>query len=129
MNAKISSHKEKGYLLINTSGAIDDWKSFTLLILEEINHYSDKKIILDHRNLDYPAKLFNLAELVDFYHRDLPVDVRQLNLAIVVETTNCEVAKFWETYCNNRGYLFSAFDSLENAEDWINQKDHQRQIE
>jgi hypothetical protein len=119
MEVKVSTNREEDYLLIRTCGAIEGWVPLTKRLHEEISKHDCKRIILDHTLLEFPTHLTHYVDLVQFYAENFPGDMRFWRLAVIVDPKYKAVADFWETYCNNRGYPYGAFSSLEAARAWM----------
>ena len=122
MSIAISSDLEADYLLIRISGSvagIDEMKSTTRQVFDEITKYDAKKILIDQMEYQPPESLLYQTELVDFYSEEFPVDARQLKVAIATERKNKKIAGFWETCANNRGYYFNVFYSIDDAREFM----------
>lgn len=119
MKATITSNLVNDILVLKTSGKIDSWEQFSELLYEEALKHNTKNVITDHRDLEFPAEIMRAADLVGHYQNNMPIEMTQLKLAAVMRQENMDLANFWETYCNNRGFHYKAFTSISDATKWL----------
>ena len=82
--------------------------------------HNTKKIIIDARKLKFPEDLLHQTILVDTYTAELPDEIKQLKIAVVVDYKQKETVQFWETYGYNRGYqYYRAFYTMGDAEQFM----------
>ncbi|MGA7594905.1 MAG: hypothetical protein WCA64_06885 [Gallionella sp.] len=117
MSAEIASRNEGGLLIIKTSGTIKDigWVTFSKRLYEVVARHGCTRIIIDNSELEIPTRLIEYVNLEKYYSECLPFEVRFIKLAVVLNSKYKESGKFWETYCNNRGFGYKAFTSMEDA--------------
>jgi hypothetical protein len=123
MSVSISSRIEGDVLLIKTTGDIRG-KGLIELVKQmygEISRHDCTRIILNHLELELPTGLIEYVNLEKFLEEHLPFNIRFLKLASVVDPKYSEVGSFWETYCNNRGFSYKVFTSLEDASAYMAQ--------
>ena len=119
MKPIITTKLENNVLILKTSGEIDSWEQITDDIYKEVLKHNTKKIILDHRDLQFPTSILRYVEVVEHYEKNFPMEIHQLKVAVVVKEEYKNVARFWETYCLNRGFRYLAFTSMRDATDWV----------
>lgn len=118
MNFTISSENRPEYLLIESKGHVvskADLVKHSQLIYEEISKYNNKKILIYEPEMHFPQDLFAYIALVHDYIDNFPPDIRLLKIAIVVSAEYESPAKFWALACQNRGFDYSAFTSIKEA--------------
>jgi hypothetical protein len=122
VNLVISAKKEDGYLLIEAAGRIfglDEYKSLTYRIVEEITRYGVRKIVLDGSLITWLQSFRLQGEIVDFYTESLSEEIRLSKIACVVDYDNIGMMKFWEFTANEKGFVVQAFCSRNRAVHWI----------
>ncbi len=122
MTIKISSSVEADYLLVTASGNVsnlDDMTELTMQIYQEIVSSTKQKVLVDQREYVPPDTLVWQADLVKYYSKDFPIELRQLKIAIVTAIENRSTADFFETYAVNRGYNVKVFYSMDEAQEYI----------
>ena len=119
MKPIITTNLVNNILILKTSGKIDSWEQITDNIYKEVLKHNTKKIILDHRDLQLPTSILRYVEVVEHYQKNFPMEIHQLKVAVVVTEGNKSVARFWETYCLNRGFRYLAFTSMKDATNWV----------
>lgn len=124
MNFTITSQNKSDYLLIESKGRIvtkAELFKHSQLVHEEIIRYDNKKILVYEPELHFPQDLFSYLALVHNYIDNFPPDIRLLKIAIVVSAVYEEIAKFWAIACQNRGFPYNGFTSLQEAHTWLTQ--------
>ena len=118
MSKTILSDQRDDYLLIKSSGVIEDVEEYTSLTAEyygEISRHGAKKTIIDERELEFPGDIYDQYAQAKYLDEELPFEIRFLKLAIVVDIKHKEAGEFWQDYCHNRGVPFRIFHSMEDA--------------
>jgi len=122
MNITISSESKNEYRLITSIGSlsdIDDLLKHTHLTCKEIIIHDEKKILINALETKFPLSLYPYFELVNHYTTAFPFEVRRLRVACVVLKDYEQASKFWENLCATKGFIFSAFTSLQDAHKWL----------
>ncbi len=96
------------------SGAVEG----TRRIAEAAAKYEKKFVLVDYRKVRYDLSLTEAYNLVKVYENKVP-EFNDIALAVVVNSQDWEIAKFWESISLKRGYSFKLFSRIENAESWI----------
>ena len=125
MDIIITAENTKDYLLVTSKGTLrsqEDLFKEAQLVYEEVLKYDAKKILVNQLETTLPLSLFNYYNLVNHYISNFPPDIRSLKAASVIAPQYEAIANFWETVCNNRGYLYKAFTSLKDAQHWLIQQ-------
>lgn len=118
MNVTIAATVENDYLLIKASGDIvdiEELKRLTKRLYDEILEYGRQKIIIDERNMQFPASLEHSIELVKFLSENFPAGIKHWKIAQVVARNFKAIADFWEFHANRAGYGYKVFCSMEDA--------------
>ena len=119
MEIKITSEEYNNILILKTQGEVNGWERLTDEIYEEVKKHNCRKIIIDHSLLKFSSSIVHAVDLVKHYKDNFPSDIRLVTIAVVVPENNREFAEFWETYCNNSGYKYFSFTSMNSATEWI----------
>lgn len=122
MDITITSENKKEYLLIESKGILktsDDLLKHAELIYAEIIKYDCAKILINEPGTSLPLDITQYFSVVKNYRNHFPSEIRELRLAIVVNTDYREVAETWETLCVSRGFQYFAFTSFEEAKNWL----------
>lgn len=123
MPVKVTSNKEKDYLLIKATGIIsstEEWTHLPAQYYDRVKKHQATKIIINVMDLVFPADILSQCILVDTYTTELPVHIRKLKVALVADKRQKDAIRFWETYGQNRGYeSYRAFFSMDEAEEFI----------
>jgi len=86
---------------------------------QEILKFDKEKILIELIETTFPLSLFDYSDLVKHYMNNLPPELKLLKIAVVISEVYKNIAEFWETVCNNKGFEFNAFTSLHEAEVWL----------
>jgi hypothetical protein len=122
MDWEISFDEKENILLVKTSGVLDmaSSKALTKECIEIIKKKNYRRCLVDTRKITSQKlgtlEIHSFSNL--FAELDFPRDVR------LAEVTLKEYAKdfgFFETVCNNRGYMVSTFYEIEPALQWLKQ--------
>lgn len=120
MAIKFEAKKDGDILRIRAWGKDDSLKDVVRYgsgVLEECLKHDVKKIISDERELVYNIDTVEIYELAKLYaEMDEFID----KVAFVHSPEFLKDAKFMENTSANRGLVYRAFDSYEEAEKWIN---------
>lgn len=119
MAVTLSSKIENDYLLIVALGKIADSEEHKLLtrrFYNEILKYRSDKIIINVSNIIFPASIEFHDDIVDFYAKGLPNEIKFLKIAVVDESSYREIGKYWEFKANKDGYdNYKVFPSMNEA--------------
>src|SRR6185312_4395841 len=122
MNLTSTSQNKDCYLLIVCKGDIETKEELfkhSQLLFDEIMKHGTKKVLVNNVETHLPLELFPYFGLVQEYVENYPPEIRSLIIAIVVAPEYKEVAESWETLCVTRGLSFYAFNSLDEASQWL----------
>lgn len=122
MSLSTTSRVEDNYLLIESSGVVNnagDEKLLTFQCYEEIAKTDIKRIVLDHRKVEFRASITDMFVVVSDYSTDFPTELRSRRIASVVAPEYKELCMFWETCALNRGYNFRLFTDFESALEFL----------
>ena len=118
MSITITSQNKKEYLLIESKGSIETKEELfahSRMLYDEIAKYGAQKILINEPETYFPLELFPYFGLVQNYEDNLPAEVRNLKIAIVVSNDYKDVAANWEAICQSRGLQYFAFTSYQDA--------------
>lgn len=118
MNLSLTSQSKEGYLLIESKGSIetmDDLLAQSEMIYEEISKFSFKKILVYQPETHFLPDLIPFFNLVQNYMDNFPPEIKELQIAVVVDPAYKEVAYTWETLCQSRGLQYFVFTGVDNA--------------
>lgn len=110
------------YLLIKTSGSVDngdDHKRLANELYEEIMKHDFSKVLLDNSEIDFTTSITDTTQLIAYYSEAFPPDVRLLKIAMIANEKSKAVADFWELYANNRGFIYKAYYTMEDALEFL----------
>jgi hypothetical protein len=113
------------YLLIISSGTVitvEDFMDLDVRTSALISESKHNRVIVDERNVQHENSTLTILKLVEHMIEQLPRELRQLKLALVVDQRSKELARFWENCCYNRGYNWKAFTEMDQAVAYINQQ-------
>lgn len=123
MNVSIAAKVEKGYLFIEAAGDIfdsDEHKLLTNRFFDEIMKHRCQKIIIDVSNINFPNSFELLNDIVDYYVKELPPEIRSWKIAVVDESSFKDLGDFWEFRAKHEGYYFyKVFSTMEEAIGYI----------
>ena len=118
----VSSHAKTDFLLIKTSGNVDNYdddKHLANEVYEETMKHDFRKVLLDHRETDFTSSVTNQTQLIKYYSEELHFDIRLFRVAVVANEKSKETADFWEVYANNRGFNYKVFYAMEPAFEFL----------
>jgi len=110
------------FLYIKAQGvneSLADHKKYNLELYKSISRYPFNRILVDEQEVVYSNTITDMYDLAHFYDQEIPVEARLLRLALVVKEKYEKLASFWEVVCQNLGYQFKVFFSLERAKSWL----------
>ena len=123
MNVIISVKSENEYLLIKASGIITNQEEHGLLterFYTEIKKHSSKNSIIDLSETSFPLSFEFLNEIVEYYSKKLPEEVKYWKIAVVNESSYRELGKYWEFIANQRGFMgYKVFSSMKEAKKFM----------
>jgi hypothetical protein len=118
----IDTQNKEEYLLVVSKGSIasaDELVEHANQIYEEFLKHQQTKILIYQMATEFPSGLSSYLNLVNHYIDNFSIEIMSVRIAVVIQEKYKELGAFWETVCNNRGYQYHAFTSLEEAEDWL----------
>jgi hypothetical protein len=113
------------FLYIRAEGVAEslaDHKQYNLAMYQSIKQYPISRVLVDELGVTYSNTLMDIYDLAHFYDQEMPVEARLLRLALVVREKYEKLASFWEVVCQNLGYQFKVFFSVEKAKSWLLEK-------
>ena len=123
MNVIISVKSENKYLLIKASGIITNQEEHRLLtdrFYTEIKKHRSKNSIIDLSETSFPLSFEFLNDIVEYYSKKLPEEVKYWRIAIVDESSYRELGKYWEFIANRRGFMgYKVFSSMKEAKKFM----------
>ncbi len=111
-----------GYLQVTAEGIRDDFESLSKgskKISDAAKKYGVKYILVDYRKLKFNVPMADAFNIVKMFEQEVPV-FSNIIIGAVVSFSDLELARFWESICNRRGYKYSIFTDLQKCEEWIN---------
>jgi hypothetical protein len=118
----ISTQNNDDYLFVESQGNIesaDELVAHANQIYEEFLKHHQTKVLIYQMETEFPPGLSSYLNLVNHYIDNFSIEIMSVRIAVVIQEKYKELGAFWETVCNNRGYQYHAFTSLEEAEDWL----------
>ncbi len=116
---------QEDYLYIKSEGVdenLAEHKQYNLEMYQTIKQYQFNRVLVDEQGVSYSNTLMDVYDLAHFYDQEMPIEARLLRLALVVKEKYEKLASFWEVVCQNLGYQFKVFFSVENAKSWLLEK-------
>ena len=113
---------QEDFLYIKADGInenLAEHKKYNLEMYQSIKQYPFDRILVDELEVTYSNTIMDMYDLAHFYDQEMPVEARLLRLALVVREKYEKLASFWEVVCQNLGYQFKVFFSIENAKSWL----------
>lgn len=111
----------KHYLLITAKGDRNDFSSIvkgTVQMQKAVQAANAQKVLADYRGVNFNVPLTEAFNLVRLYEHRIDT-FRSIIMATLVNRKNLELAKFWESICNKRGFVTKVFLEFEEAEAWL----------
>lgn len=124
MKNESSIELKEGYILVIARGTRKDFGDIiegTFKISEAAKAYNLNHILADYREVDFDVPLADAFNLVKLYENKIPV-FNNLVISGVINKSNWEIAEFWESIGNRRGFNFKAYTDFEEATKWLHQK-------
>lgn len=109
------------YLLITATGERRNFMDIiegTIQIYEASKSLKTSRILADYRGVAYHVALNEAFNLVRYYENKLP-EFQEVSMVGIVQTKDLEIAKFWESICNKRGFNVAVFTDFEAGEKWL----------
>ena len=122
MAVRFEAFPRENYLYIKSNGEcenLDKHKEYNLEVCNTILQYKFNRILVDEQDVTYPDSILDLYDLAHFYDREFPVEARLFRLALVGRQKYRKEASFWELVCQNLGFQFRVFGSIDEAESWL----------
>lgn len=121
MDTGLTFEMRQGYLLVTGEGTRDDLTT-AIERAQQIEQYAIKSgvkhVLIDYRKLVFNLPIAQAFNIVKVYESQLPT-FKDLIISAVGNENNRELAKFWESVSNRRGFKYKTFDKITDAEDWI----------
>lgn len=121
MKNESSIEVKDGYLLVTSKGVRSEFNSViegTNKINEAAKNYGLKYVLADYRNVKYDVPIADAFNLVKVYENKLPI-FNEIIICAVTNEESLEIAQFWESICNRRGYNYKVFTDFDKAEHWL----------
>ncbi len=113
----------ENYLFIESSAVInniEDWVEMDNIKSELIFKSGLRNVIVDDRKVTHKEDYFLICEVVKNMIDNLPIELRTLRLAVIVNDESKKIGNFWETYSANRGFPFRVFTDINEGIAFIN---------
>lgn len=126
MAVKVTSQPKDGYVLIESTGTIENAEELLLqadLIYEEIERYEFLNVLVYEPELKLPDDLTPYFDLVKKYAQSDKKVIREIKMAVVVADRYKEVGASWETISQSLGLKFYMFTSMKEAEECLKRED------
>jgi hypothetical protein len=110
------------YLLVITEGEITNLTDLiedTIKIHEASKTFNVSRIFTDYRKVNFHVPLNEAFNLVRYYENRLPSIIGEISLVTIVNNPAIEIAKFWESICNKRGFNVAVFTDYEAGKEWL----------
>lgn len=110
------------YLLVTTQGEIknlSDIMEDTIKIHAASQSLKVSRILTDNRKLNFDVALSEAFNLVRYYENKLPNIFGEISLVTIVRGKDLEIAEFWESICNKRGFNVAVFTDYAAGEKWL----------
>lgn len=121
MNEQPSIELKDDYLLVIAKGERRNFMDIidgTIKIYEASKAMKSSRILADYRNVTYHVSLTEAFNLVRYYENKMP-EFQEVSMVGIVQTKDIEIAKFWESICNKRGFNVAVFTDYEAGEKWL----------
>jgi|GEM_PF-4625453 hypothetical protein len=121
MNVTVSFTDKAEYLLVksvDTVSTVEDIVDHAKGIFTEAVKYSQKKLLVDLKEVTRPNKPFYYYEAIQRMLIELPISIRSFVTALVVPEEYKDLGQFIETTALNRGLQFRVLVSEQEAHDW-----------
>jgi hypothetical protein len=110
------------YLHVSGNRLLNSYPSalaFTMEICKAIeNKNTHDLILIDYTNFISIITYVEVFKIVRIYNLRLNF-CRSIRLAVIVDKDDIEIAKYWESLCEKRGFNFKVFLSAAEAEKWL----------
>lgn len=88
--------------------------------IELIKKHSSKNSIIDLSETSFPLSFEFLNDIVEYYSKKLPEEVKYWKIAVVDESSYRELGKYWEFIANQRGFMgYKVFSSMKEAKKFM----------
>jgi len=123
MAVDISVKIDNQRLVINAFGVIADHKGherLTTQLFHEIKKHGIDRIMIDVSNIEFPTSLEFHNNIVDFYVKEMPAEMKRWKIAVVDESNYRVFGYYWEFLANEQGFLnFKVFASVKDADEYL----------
>lgn len=120
MDATISVKPENGYLFIKVSGIIineEEHRSLTERVYSEIKKHRSENTIVDVSEAKFPKSFEFLNDIVEFYAKELPPEVKYWKISVVDESDYRELGRYWQFTAHKKGFTgYKVFPSMREAQ-------------
>ena len=130
MESNFTIEKKDNYTLIIGEGERNDLASLvegTKKIQQIAKENNTNHLLLDYRKVKLSVPLTEAYNIVKIYEKKMP-GFSNLVMAAVVKKLDWEIAKFWESVSNKRGYTFKVFSQMNEANRWLDEKIKSRSL-
>ncbi|TRX60804.1 hypothetical protein FNH22_07115 [Fulvivirga sp. M361] len=113
--------KREGYLYVEAEGVRKDLTSIvegTKKIQDSIVKYGTPYVLADYRKVRFNVPLTEAYNIIKIYESKIP-EFSTIIMAGVINPGSREIAQFWQSICDKRGYTFKVFHDIKPAETWI----------
>ena len=130
MESNFTIEKKDNYTLIIGEGERNDLASLvegTKKIQQIAKENNTNHLLLDYRKVKLSVPLTEAYNIVKIYEKKMP-GFSNLVMAAVVKKLDWDIAKFWESVRNKRGYTFKVFSQMNEANRWLAEKIKSRSL-
>lgn len=113
--------QKENYLLAVASGVRNHFSEVvegTFQLSEAARKMNATHILGDYRDVRFNVPLVDAFNLVKVYEHRFK-HFHKIVMATVVNSEDLELAKFWESICNKRGFKTAVFLTIEDADKWL----------
>ncbi len=124
------SEKKGDYLFITGEGVRTDLTAMiegTRKIYEAALENRCDFLLVDYSKVRFDVPLAEAYNIVKIYEGKMP-EFSKIVMAIVVKRIDWELAKFWESISQKRGYSFRIFARLDEARSWLMEEIKSRSV-
>lgn len=122
MNQQPIFELKEEYLLVIAKGEINNLTDIiedTLKIHEASQALNANRIFADYSKVNFNIPLNEAFNLVRYYENRIPSIIEEISLLAIVRNEDLEIAKFWESICNKRGFNVAVFTDYEAGKEWL----------
>jgi hypothetical protein len=120
MNWKTSYHDTEKVVELVYSGAVSrsELSTSAAAVLEIARSHGANRVLADCSDMHGGHSIADLYFLSDWLLEVRAIRIREA-VVLPAEAASSELARFWETTCNNRGLRVRVFDHRETAQRWL----------